>query len=164
MDQHSTQEAKHHTNTKQPQTQNLPILNLTRKRSHQTSPQDVTPKPITDDRHEALLQMKKMDPFCKHISKWLSNGMAPQHEANLLTHIKGLLYKHVMDANQKFMALIPKAWKYTVLVEAHDKLGHQGVTHTYCIIKQQYYWKGMNKDIWKYIANCTLCHREKAKV
>ena len=22
----------------------------------------------------------------------------------------------------------------------------------------------MNKDIWKYIANCTLCHREKAKV
>ena len=22
----------------------------------------------------------------------------------------------------------------------------------------------MNKDIWKYIANCTLCHKEKAKV
>ena len=35
----STQEAKHHTNTKQPQMQNLPILNLTRKSSHQTSPQ-----------------------------------------------------------------------------------------------------------------------------
>ena len=41
-----------------------------------------------------------------------------------------------MDANQKFMALIiPKAWKYTVLVEAHDKLGHKGVTHTYSLIK-----------------------------
>ena len=24
--------------------------------------------------------------------------------------------------------VIPKAWKYTVLVEAHDKLGHQGTT------------------------------------
>ena len=35
-----------------------------------------------------------------------------------------------MDANQKAMALIiPKAWKYTVLVEAHDKLRHQGVTY-----------------------------------
>ena len=22
----------------------------------------------------------------------------------------------------------------------------------------------MNKDIWKYITNCTLCHREKAKI
>ena len=69
-----------------------------------------------------------------------------------------------MDANQKFMPLIiPKAWKYTILVEAHDKLRHQGVTCTYYLIKWQY-WKGMNKDIWKYIANCTLCCREKAKV
>ena len=49
-------------------------------------------------------------------------------------------------------------------METHDKLGHQENTHTYCLIKWQYYWKGMNKDIWKYIANCTLCHREKAKI
>ena len=26
--------------------------------------------------------------------------------------------------------VIPKAWKYTVLVEACDKLGHQGATQT----------------------------------
>ena len=30
--------------------------------------------------------------------------------------------------------------------------------------KKKYYWKGMNKDIRKYIANCVLCQREKAKV
>ena len=50
-------------------------------------------------------------------------------------------------------------------MEAHKNLGHQGATHTYYIIKFQYYWKGMNKDIRKYIANCTiLCHRKKTKV
>ena len=109
--------------------------------------------------------MQKMGPFCKCISKWLSNGKAPQHEANLFTNMEGLLYKHIMDANQKCMALIiPKAWKYTILVEAHDKLGCQGVTCRYCLIKEQYYWKGMNKDIQKYIANYTLCQREKATV
>ena len=59
--------------------------------------------------------------------------------------------------------MIPKAWKYTVLVEAHNKLGHQGATQTYCFIKHQYYWKGMNKDTRKYITQCALCHREKAK-
>ena len=65
----------------------------------------------------------------------------------------------------KFLALIiPKAWKYTVLMEAHDKLGNQESTSTYCLIKCQYYWKGINKDIRKDIANCTLCYREKAKV
>ena len=50
-----------------------------------------------------------------------------------------------------------------VLVEAHDKLSHQSSTHTSCLIKRQYYWKGMNKDIRKYIATCALCPREKAK-
>ena len=69
-----------------------------------------------------------------------------------------------MDSGKKFLALvIPKSWKYTVLVEAHDKLGHQGNTCTYCLIKHHNYWKVMNKDIRKYITNCTLCHREKAK-
>ena len=65
----------------------------------------------------------------------------------------------------QFLALvIPKSWKFTILVEAHDKLGHQGNNCTYCLIKHQYYWKGMNKDIRKYIANCILCRWDKAKV
>ena len=70
-----------------------------------------------------------------------------------------------MDSGKQFLALvILKFWKYTVLVEAHNKLGHQGNSHTYCLIKRQYYWKGINKKIRKYIANCILCQREKAKV
>ena len=70
-----------------------------------------------------------------------------------------------MDAGKKFLTLvIPKSWKVTVLVEAHDKLGHQGNSCTYCFIKHQYYWKGMKKDIRKYIAKCILCRWVKAKV
>ena len=132
---------------------------------YMTSTPDPIPKSLTADRVEALLQIQKMDPFCEWISKCLFNAKAPKHEMELFTHIKGLLYKHFIDSGQTFLALvIPKSWKYTVLEEAHDKLGHQGNTHTYCLIKQQYYWKGMNKDIHKYIANCALCHREKAKI
>ena len=72
---------------------------------------------------------------------------------------------HIMDSGKQFLALvIPQSWKYTVLVEAQDKLGHQGNSHTYCLIKRQYYWKGMNKDIRKYIANCVLCQGEKVKI
>ena len=54
------------------------------------SAQDITPKPLTADRHKALLQMQRMDPFCKHISKQLSNGKASQHETDLFIHVKGL--------------------------------------------------------------------------
>ena len=117
-----------------------------------------TPKPLTVDRLEALLQMQRTDPFCKHVSKCLLNGKAAQHETDIFTHTKGLLYKHIMDSGKQFLALILlKSWKYTVLVEGHDKLGHQGNSCTCCLIKRQYYWKGMNKDIRKYIANCILC-------
>ena len=124
-----------------------------------------TPKPLTAERLKPLLQMQRTDPFCKCISRRLLNGKAPHHEFDTFTHVKGLLYKHITDAGKKFLALvIPKSCKYTVLVEAHDKLGHQGTSRTYCLIKCQYYWKGMNKDIQKYIANCVLCRREKAKV
>ena len=122
-------------------------------------------KPITADHLDVLLQMQRTDPFCKCISRRLQNGKAPHHEFDTFTHVKGLLYKHITDAGKKFLTLvIPKSWMYTVLVEAHDKLGHQGNSHTYCLIKCQYYWKGMNKDIQKYIANCVLCRQEKAKV
>ena len=130
-----------------------------------TSTPDPVPKSLTTDRLEVFLQMQKTDPFCKHISKHQFNGKAPKHEMDLFTHIRGLLYKHITDSGQEFLALvIPKSWKYTILVEAHDKWGHQGNTCTYCLIKHQHYWKGMNKDIRKYVANCTLCHREKAKI
>ena len=99
---------------------------------------DPTPKSLTEDRLQALLQMQKTDPFCKRIFKCLLNGKAPQHKTYLFTHVRGLLYKYVTDSNKIFLALvIPKSWKYTVLVEAHDKLAHQGTTHTYCLIKCQ---------------------------
>ena len=104
---------------------------------------------------------------------WVSNKTANclswlvelPHTTSLLVNMLSVSNTDVADSGQKFLApVIPKSWKYTVLVEARDKLGHQGNTHTYCLIKCQYYWKGMNKDIWKYIANCTVYCREKAKI
>ena len=69
-----------------------------------------------------------------------------------------------MDSNQRFLALdIPRSWHFTVHIEAHDKIGHQGINWTYHLVKLQYYWKGMNKDICKYINNCALCMREKSR-
>ena len=107
---------------------------------------------------------RRQIPSANAFQKWLLNGKAPSHEVNTFTFIKSLLYKHVLDSNQKFLALvIPKSWCFIIPVEAHDKLGHQGVNRTYHLIKCQYYWKGMNKVICKYIDNCALYKREKAR-
>ena len=65
-----------------------------------------TPKPIKADRLDALLQMQRTDPFCKHISRRLLNGRAPHHEFDTFTHVKGLLYKHIPDAGKKFLTYL----------------------------------------------------------
>ena len=94
------------------------------------------PPPFTEDFKDPLQIMQRTDPICKHISKHILNGKAPSHDVDTFSHIKGLLYKHIMDANKKFLALvIPKSWHFIVLIEAHNKLGHQGVNSTYHLIK-----------------------------
>ena len=55
-----------------------------------TDTPDATPKPLAEDGLQALLQMQKTDPFCKCISKYLSNGKAPKHEADLISTHQGI--------------------------------------------------------------------------
>ena len=64
------------------------------------------PPPLMEDCKDTLQLIQKTASFCKCISKWLFNGKAPSYEADTFTHIKGLLYKHVKDSNQKFLALV----------------------------------------------------------
>ena len=67
---------------------------------------DPTPKSLTGDRLQTLLLIQSTDPFCKRISKHLSNGKAPQHKTDLSTYVRGLLYKHVTDSNKKILTLV----------------------------------------------------------
>ena len=146
--------ARSHTQNSPPSTTSTPHPDTAPQISQEPT---TTPKLLTAECLEASLQIQKTDSFCKGISRRLLNGKAPHHEFDTCTHVKALLYKHITDAGKMFLALvIPKSWKYTVLMEAHDKLGHTGNSCTYCLIKHQYYWKGMNKNIRKYIANCVL--------
>ena len=100
----------------------------------------------------SIKEMQSTDPFCKCIVKRLLNKTAPEHELKTFFIHNGLLYRYASDHSKDFCALmIPKAWRYTILVESHDKMGYQGNNQTYSLIKQQYYWKGMAKDVKDYI-------------
>ena len=106
----------------------------------------------------SIKEMQLTDPFCKRIVKRLLNKTAPEHELKTFFIHNGLLYRYASDHSKDFCALvIPKAWRYTILVETHDKMGHQGNNRTYSLIKRQYYWKGMAKDVKDYIQRCPAC-------
>ena len=102
---------------------------------------DTTRNDSPNNSKDTLIQeMQSTNPFCRHIMKRLLNNTAPEHELKTFFIHNGLLYWYASDHSKDFCALvIPKAWKYTILVETHDKTEHQGNNCTYSLIKQQYY-------------------------
>ena len=107
--------------------------------------------------------MQRMDPFCKHISERLLSGKALSYEVDTFMHIKGLIYKHVRDSNQRFLALvIPRSWLLQYLLKSMiNKKPRSQQSLPSC--QTSILWKGRNKDICKYINNCALCMREQTR-
>ena len=120
---------------------------------------DTTSNSCKDNpKDNSIKEMQSTDPFCKCIMKRLLNKTAPKHELNTFFIHNGLLYRYASDHSKDFCTLvIPKAWGYTILVETHDKMGHQGNNRMYSLIKREYYWKGMAKDVKDYIQRCPAC-------
>ena len=84
----------------------------------------------------SVKEMQSTDPFCKRIMKRLLNKTAPKHELDTFFIHNGLLYRYASDHSKDFCTLvIPKAWRYTILVETRNKMGHQGNNRTYSLIK-----------------------------
>ena len=105
-----------------------------------TDTPDTMPKPLTEDRLQALLRCKgqihtvNASPSIYQTEKHQNMKFISFYTA------KDYCINRLQIQTRKFLALIiPKSLKYTVLMEAHDKLGHQEAPHTYCIIKHQYY-------------------------
>jgi hypothetical protein len=50
-----------------------------------------------------------------------------------------------------------------VLKESHNSPAsrHVGFFKTYYNARQSFYWKGMNKDIQKFVVECEICQRNK---
>ena len=82
----------------------------------------------------SVKEVQSMDPFCKRIMKRLLNKTAPKHELDTFFIHNGLLYRYASDHAKDFCALV--AWRYTVLLETHDKMGHQGNNRMYSLIKR----------------------------
>ena len=51
-----------------------------------------------------------------------------------------------------------------VLELAHNKLGHNGISHTYAMLKRLYFWKGMKVSVTKHVKNCAVCQKRNPQV
>lgn len=76
--------------------------------------------------------------------------------------VKNVLYREATISEKEINQLvIPRKYKDKVLTELHDKFGHPGRERTASLIKDRFYWIGMNQDIDNWIKNCNRCvHRK----
>lgn len=84
----------------------------------------------------------------------------------LLKHWKGLaiqngmLYKTRKDphTNKKvFQFVVPDSLKQKVLHSLHDTAGHQGQHRTLSLVRQRFFWSGMERDVVNYVQSCQRC-------
>ena len=74
----------------------------------------------------------------------------------------GTLYILMQDNNKSFEALaVPKSLALTILIKSHNLQRHARTITLYCLIKRDYFWKGMQKDIDKFTPNCHMCKQLK---
>jgi transposase InsO family protein len=75
--------------------------------------------------------------------------------------------KEPQSVTEKLLrVVVPKSKVEEILYDMHDDpfAGHKGVKKTFHRTCQQYYWKGMWKDIKDYVSLCVTCQRAKASV
>ena len=58
--------------------------------------------------------------------------------------------------------VVPSQLKFSLIYNYHRQCHHQGMVRMFYIIRQNYYWRGMRKDINTIVKACPQCQRRKA--
>ncbi|KAL5011180.1 hypothetical protein ScPMuIL_011737, partial [Solemya velum] len=57
--------------------------------------------------------------------------------------------------------VLPTEFKSLVLTSLHNDMGHLGIARTYNLVRDRFYWPGMQKDVEEWIRKCPRClHRK----
>ena len=57
--------------------------------------------------------------------------------------------------------MLPSEYRKMLLMGLHNETGHPGIHRTISLVKDRFYWPGMNKAIEEWIQSCDRCIRRK---
>ena len=73
---------------------------------------------------------------------------------------QGILCRYTKEADKLHPSMVmPHSMIGTVLMEAHDFMGHNGVGRIYALLKKYYYCKGLKSSVTKHIKSCFQCQK-----
>lgn len=76
-----------------------------------------------------------------------------------LEMINGILYRRSKDraGRKRYQLVLPNSLKAVVLKGTHDDAGHQGQSRTLHLVRQRFFWSGMDGEVKKYVSHCKRC-------
>ena len=119
---------------------------------------------LLDGKHyEVISSLQDQDTFCHRILQQVQKNSLPvEHPYKIENDI---LKHHLIFNKQTYYPIIlPRMLIGHVLELAHNKLGRNGSSRTYSMLKRFYYWKGMKTSIAKHIKNCDIYQKRNLQV
>jgi len=125
-----------------------------------------------------ILQAQQHDEWCNQIRAVLSGDELgpPPHivrwvQANVIVELDGILLKSAYlstavetKMRKVLQILLPQSMRPEIMqmVHTHPVHGHRGITSTYRIIRDSYYWPTMHTDMKEHIARCDTCQQRRS--
>ena len=80
--------------------------------------------------------------------------------------VKDVLYRKSFSDNSTskktlWQLVVPKLFRERALLGCHDDVGHQGILRTLSLLRERFYWPGMQEEATQHVLKCSTCLRRK---
>ena len=80
--------------------------------------------------------------------------------------VKDVLYRKSYSDNSTskktlWQLVVPKFFRERALLDCHDDVGHQGILRTLSLLRERFYWPGMQEEATQHVLKCSRCLRRK---
>ena len=80
--------------------------------------------------------------------------------------VKDVLYRKSYSDNSTskktlWQLVVPKSFRERALLGCHDDVGHQGILRTLSLLRERFYWPGMQEEATQHVLKCSRCLRRK---
>ena len=80
--------------------------------------------------------------------------------------VKDVLYRKSYSDNSTskktlWQLIVPKLFRERALLGCHDDVGHQGILRTLSLLRERFYWPGMQEEATQHVLKCSRCLRRK---
>ena len=118
---------------------------------------------LDGEHYKVISSLQDRDNFCHRILRQLCTAKhLVGHPYTIENDI--LKWRLTLNGQLYYPIVLPRMMIGHVLELAHNKLGHNGISRMYAMLKRLYFWKGMKVSVTQHVKNCAVCQKHNPQV